>query len=293
MPVRSFRPADAPAVSALVAASTRSEGDFVLNPMWESEAELVAEFERFGVDPADHVRVAEGAVGEPVGVSGFLREPGGTLAGLLCPVVSRAERGRGLGGELLRDCLRHGRELGIRLVSAGIGTRNRAGYALLTGQGFRPVSQHFLLRCDTAPKPGPPVHGLAFEPAGEADLEPMLRIYEACGFEPRTRESMAARMADGRHVHAVARNGDRVQAFVELETHWPNRVWVAFVGVEPRLRARGMGTALVAWALEREFEAGGRSALLVLSPANRTAYRAYEKAGFRRSRTFDVLQRTL
>ena len=82
-------------------------------------------------------------------------------------------------------------------------------------------------------------------------------------------------------------------AFTESETHWPRRVWVAYVGVAADLRDRGVGSNLVAWALARRFEAGAESALLMLSPANRTALRAYEKVGFRRSRLVDVLEKGL
>jgi ribosomal protein S18 acetylase RimI-like enzyme len=91
----------------------------------------------------------------------------------------------------------------------------------------------------------------------------------------------------------VARWRGEVQAFVELETHWPKRVWVAFVGVRPELRDRGVGSHLVAFALAHPFEAGAESALLLLSPSNRTAVRAYEKAGFRRHRVVDVLEKGL
>jgi predicted GNAT family acetyltransferase len=65
------------------------------------------------------------------------------------------------------------------------------------------------------------------------------------------------------------------------------------VGVSPALRDHGLGTALTAWALAERFDAGASSALLVLSPSNRTALRAYEKVGFRLHRVFDVLERWL
>ena len=97
-------------------------------------------------------------------------------------------------------------------------------------------------------------------------------------------------LSDERHAHAVARHEGRVVAFVELETHWPRRVWVSYVGVAPELRDRGLGSALVAWLLERQFETGAHSGLLMLSPANRAAVRAYEKVGFRRYRLIDVLE---
>jgi ribosomal protein S18 acetylase RimI-like enzyme len=295
MPVRTFQAEDADAVATLSADCLRGETDFVLNPLWETPAELFAEFQRHGIDVTEHLLVAEAGDGQVVGMSGFLRRPGAGMAGLVAPIVSDQERGKGLGGELLRATLAHGAEkLGIRFVVAGIGTRNRAGYSLLTALGFRPVRQHFLMRCDEPPgNPRPPVDGLAFEPAKAADSAELLALYHACGFDERAPEAMDAMLEDGRHFHAVARQDGRIVAFAEIETHWPRRVWVAFVGVDPGFRAKGVGSSLVAWALRQQWNAGAESALLLLSPANRTAYRAYEKVGFRRHRTFDVLERAL
>ena len=104
---------------------------------------------------------------------------------------------------------------------------------------------------------------------------------------------MRALLEDSRHEHAVARAGGDVVAFVEIETHWPKRPWVAFVGVEKSRRDRGLGSALVAWLLARRFSAGAVAGLLALSPANRNALRAYEKVGFRRFRLIDALEKRL
>jgi ribosomal protein S18 acetylase RimI-like enzyme len=79
----------------------------VLNPLWESAEELDAEFARFGIRPEEHVLVAdEGDEGEVQGMVGFLRRPGDSSAGMLCPIVRRKDRGRGIGGELLRAAQR-------------------------------------------------------------------------------------------------------------------------------------------------------------------------------------------
>lgn len=294
MTIRPFRAGDALELAELASACARTETDFVLNPMWETSEEVLGDFARQPIDPTEHLLVA--ADGEALlGVAGFLRRPGSELAGLVCPVVTRRERGRGLGGELLRAALAHGRdELGITLVAAGIGARNHAGYALLAGAGFRPVRQHVLMRCDEQPKPTPaPVEGLEFEPAKPADAAAIHQIYESCGFEPRTADTTRAMIGGRLHAHAVARQSGRVVAFVELETHWSHRPWVAYVGVTRSLRDRGVGSGLVGWALAREFSAGATAALLMLSPANRTAFRAYEKVGFRRHRMIDVLETRL
>ncbi len=293
MAIRPFRRADAKALADLSASCARTESDFVLNPLFETEAELFAEFERHGTSPETHVLVAETG-GDVLGLTGFLRRPPASAAGMLCPIVAKAERGKGVGGELLRAALGLGVGLGIKLVTAAVGTRNRAGYALLTSFGFRPVRQHFLMRCDQTPKlEKSPVRGLELADAQPGDAETILALYHACGFDARSVEGMRATMSDGRHVHAVARLGGRVAAFAELETHWPERIWVSFVGVESELRAKGVGSALVAWAVARQLEGRTRSALLLLSPANRTALRAYEKVGFRRHRVVDVLEKGL
>jgi len=290
--IRPFHKDDAVALAELSAYCGRGETDFVLNPYWETQDELFAEFDRFGISPEEHLLVADAGDGEVQGLIGFLRLPGASQAGLCCPIVTRHARGKGIGGELLRAVRQLGREkLGIRLVAAGIGTRNRAGYSLLTSLGFRPVRQHFLMRCDTRPEiRAPGLEGVELEPAADADADAILEIYAACGFERRTPEEMRGVLSDGRHSHAVARQGSRVIAFCELETHWPRRVWVSYVGVEPALRDHGLGTSLVAWSLAQQFDKGADTALLMLSPANRTAYRAYEKGGFRRYRLVDVLQ---
>jgi len=289
--IRAFEKRDAPALAELSAYCGRGESDFVLNPYWETAEELFAEFDRFGITPEEHLLVADAGDGEVLGLVGFLRHPGGREAGLFAPIVPRRSRGKGIGGELLRAMRKRGAELGIRLATAGIGTRNRAGYSLLTSLGFRPVRQHFLMRCDVKPEvPTPNIEGLDLEPATEADAAGILSIYAACGFERRSPEAMREVLSDGRHAHSVARHGSRIVGFCEIEAHWPRRVWISYVGVDPELRDRGLGTALVSWSLARQFEAGASTAMLLLSPANRTALRAYQKGGFRRHRLVDVLE---
>ena len=295
MTIRAFRAKDAGALVAVAKSCARGETDFVLVPLWESERDLFAEFERHGVAPEEHLLVGEAGDGTVIGCAGFVRRPRASAAGLVCPIVARDSRGQGMGGELLRAALTLGSDrLGVKLVSAAIGVRNRGGYSLLTALGFRAARQHFLMRLEEPPVAvRMPIEGLGLELAEEADTDAVLAIYSACGFEARTPESMRAILGDGRHAHAVARHGGKVVAFAEIETHWPERPWVAYVGVDSMLQNRGVGSALVAWALARQFEAGARSALLLLSPGNRPALQAYEKVGFHRHRLVDVLEKGL
>jgi ribosomal protein S18 acetylase RimI-like enzyme len=294
MPIRAFRRQDAAALAELSAGCLKGETDFVLCPLWESEDDLFAEFDRFAVAPEEHLLVAEDAGGRPAGLVGFLRRPGSREATLVSPVVARDLRGKGLGGDLLRAALELGAKLGVEQASAAVGTRNRSGYALLTGLGFQPQRQHFMMRCEERPALVVlPVEGLTVEAAKPADAAALLELYAASGFEPRTPARMEEVLADGIHQHALARRGDQVVAFCEIETHWPRRVWVAYVGVAAPLRNRGVGSAVVAWALQRQFDGGCQAALQLLSPANRPAVRAYQKVGFHLHRTLDVLERKL
>jgi ribosomal protein S18 acetylase RimI-like enzyme len=294
VPIRPFTPDDARAIVPIARSCARGESDFVLVPLWESERDLFAEYERHGVAPETHLLVAEAGDGTVIGCAGFVRRPDAGAAGLVCPIVAREARGHGTGGELLRAALARGSGLGIKVASAAIGVRNRAGYALLTAVGFRPARQHYLMRLDDAPVAvRMPIEGLAFDAAKPEDAEAILALYTACGFEARGLAAMRALLTDGRHAHAVARHGERVVAFAEIETHWRERPWVAFVGVDAMLQNRGVGSALVSWALARQFEAGAQSALLLLSPGNRPALQAYEKVGFHRHRLVDVLEKGL
>ena len=293
MEIRPFRPEDAPLLARVASNYARGETDFVLNPLWSSEEEMLAEFSRHGIDPAEHVLVATLEDGTVIGMSGFLRFGNDNAAALLLPIVVREERGNGVGGRLLRAALELGPRLGIKLATAALGSRNRSGQSLLTAYGFRPVRQHFFMQCDAPPKEGAPPEGAALEAATPEDIEPMLALYTEAGFPPRTPEAMRAAFEDGKHEHAVARGEDGLLAFVELETHWPTRVWVSYVGVRPAACERGLGSALVGWALRRRFEAKPGTAMLMLSPANRAAVRAYEKVGFGRFRLVDVLERPL
>ena len=294
MPIRPYRPDDARALAELSRHCARGETDFVLNPYWESEGELAAEFERFGISPEEHLLVADaGNDGQVQGLVGFLRNPGERDAGMFCPIVAQDERGRGVGGELLRAALQLGKKLGLETVTAGIGTRNRGGFSLLTSHGFRPVRQTWLMKCERRPEvpEGGLASGLTLEQAAAEDAADILELYLACEFPARHEAAMQSALGDGRHAHAVARHDGKLVGFVELETHWPERPWVAFVGVVPELRDRGVGSLLVAHALARAFDDGARSGQLMLSPANRSALRTYEKVGFKRFRLVDVLER--
>ena len=92
MTIRAFRPEDASALVAVAKSCARGETDFVLVPLWESERDLFAEFERHGVDPEEHLLVAEAGDGTVVGCAGFVRRPDGQRPPASCARSSHATR---------------------------------------------------------------------------------------------------------------------------------------------------------------------------------------------------------
>jgi ribosomal protein S18 acetylase RimI-like enzyme len=293
--LRPFRAGDAPALARLASAYARGETDFVLHPLWETEGELHAEFDRHGIAPEDHLIVADAGEDRVLGMAGVLRFPGETGAAVIAPVVERGERGKGAGGELLRAALEIAKREGVKLASAAVGSRNRSGYSLLAAYGFRPVRQHFFMRTtagELAPA-GKLPEDVTLDAARQDDASAIHALYGDANFPPRGLEATRSALADGRHAHAVARRSGSVVGFVELDAHWPARPFVSFVGVDRSLRDRGVGTGLVRFALDRAFAGGAKSAHLLLSPANRAALRAYEKVGFKRHRMVDVLEKGL
>jgi len=266
--IRPYEARDSADVAAISATCARSEADFALNPLWETESELASEFARRGIDAASHLWVADAGDGEVLGFAGFLRDPGSAEAGLVCPVVVRGGRRRGIGGELLRATLEAGRDaLGIRYTTAGIGTRNRAGYSLLSSHGFRPVRQHFLMRCTRRPAIATPPAGLAFERAVDDDLDAVRTLYHACGFAKRSPEAMTATFGDGRHAHPGARDAYR---------------WTPESGVYVRdeFRGRGIGRRLYERLIAVLRVQGFRSVVAGITLPNDVSVRLHERLGF-------------
>ena len=200
---------------------------------------------------------------------------------MLCPIVRRKDRGRG------------DRR---RAPARGAAARRRPARHRARDRGHRHAQPRGLFAAHEPrlPARAPGVRDEVRARAGRArgadrrprdrdraaaGREAILELYLACGFESRSEERMREVLGDGRHAHAVARAGGELAAFVELETHWPKRPWVAFAGVDKERRDRGLGSALVAWLLARQFAAGAKAA-----PARALARQPHRAARVREGR---------
>ena len=228
MPIRAFRAQDAEALVALSMQCARGEADFVLNPLWESADELFAEFaalrDRSGRAPArGGRRRRRGArAGRASCASPAHRPP--ACSARSCGATSAAAASAA--SSCARRCAHGAKKLGIQLAAAGIGTRNRA--RLFAAHEPRlpsraPAFPDALRRRARHLRRAAVAGSRASDVAPPGDAGAILELYAACGFEPR---SLAAHAGGARRrpprARRRARDG-RVVAFVELETHWPQR----------------------------------------------------------------------
>ncbi len=79
--IRTFQKEDAAELVRLSAACARGATGFVVNSFWETEDELFAEFDRFDIDPRQHLLVWKTDTGKPGGLVGFVRQPDSPTAG--------------------------------------------------------------------------------------------------------------------------------------------------------------------------------------------------------------------
>ena len=110
-------------------------------------------------------------------------------------------------------------------------------------------------------------------------------------------ERLAEYVFDQPHVVLIARDGERSVGFLLLLDSLPDEVtmapqgFVAYMAVEPDVRRRGVGRALIE-AAEREARERGLPHLsLMVTEGNAEAVGLYEKAGFQTERR--LLTKTL
>lgn len=119
----------------------------------------------------------------------------------------------------------------------------------------------------------------------EVDAE----TFDECPYTP---SELVDRLASPEHWTALAVDGPQVVGFVscfETQSLAGHRWEVDELAVRPTYQGRGLGTRLVAAAIERGGELGLPQARAVVAEANAASQRAFEKAAFRVERTGALL----
>lgn len=150
-----------------------------------------------------------------------------------------------------------------------------------------------------------PPGGYDWRPATWEDLEAVVRLFKACdradaGVEDPTREHLEEQWRrpsfDLGHDSTVALDeGGSIVAYGEVSGLNPELSFDAHGRVDPAHRARGLGAALVAWALERAADRTPTPPKLysAISDSDLAGRDLLERNGFAYARTFRHMERDL
>lgn len=199
--------------------------------------------------------------------------------------VDPGARRRGLGSRLL-DLARR-QDADPTTLQCNCNRSWRPGTAFLEAHGFRAVRRERLMRREGGPPAAADVEGIAVRPFGRPGDEAVWSALHDRGyrnapdFVPLSVEDAAAwRDGSGFRLLFAERLGTAV-GFCHWTQPADGKARIESLVVDPELRGRGIGWALLATALRELAEAGHAPVGLGVRDDNAPAIRLYERLGFR------------
>jgi mycothiol synthase len=276
--VRPFTDDDAPAIAALLNAEEeyfygrpgRVTGADILMFLeygkeawvWEEDGRLVAS-------------VVLGVHGDAANVRGFV-----------------ADKGRGIGTEILDRVETFARAEGVTKILTGAAEPNAEARALFEAQGYREVRRFYEMAIELTEEPTAPVvpDGLVVDELRDDEYE---EFYEALDeafaehweWHPEPYEEWLERR-QGQHrdehgpVWFVVRDGDELAAVTRNDADVAGGGYVGAIGVRPAWRGRGLGKALLQQTFAEFWRRGTTRVTLGVDAQNATgAVALYERVG--------------
>ena len=295
MRLRAPVPNDAEAVLAvLVARDMVDQGapDYTLQDLHD-------EWRGSDVDLVRDAVVVESDDGAVVGYA-IIRSPG-TLA-----AVSPEHEGRGIGSRLLAWAEQRDRERGRDRHRQWIAAGNVRASNLLQGAGYAKARSYWRMSrwLEDLPAGVAAPAGVRLRPVDlSADARALHALdvlsftgnpdYEPDSFEAFYNEHLRAHDFDA-ELSCVAEQGEKMVGFL-LARRWSaeSAGFVDVLGVDPGVRGRGLGTALLLDAFSRFAAAGLREAQLGVASDNPRALRLYERVGMTTRHRADVYERPI
>ena len=293
MKVRPPTPADAESVAALIDAYGAAHGV----PADETADDLRREWRDLDLER-----------------DAWLLELDGRLAGYACVYgrggelvstdgyVDPAQRGRGIGAEILRLAEARARDRGAGRLHNATLHADEAGRALFEANGYAFVRAFLRMAIDlTEPPPEPVVpDGLRLLPFDRADeLAVHAAVEEAFQdhweHEPRDYESWARRRADSdRTLWWAVKDGDEIAGVWVHDRRRVGSGWIGPVATRRPGRGRGGAQALLLASLGEFYRRGERTVALGVDATNPTgAVRVYERVGMHTVWRADVYEKHL
>jgi ribosomal protein S18 acetylase RimI-like enzyme len=127
-----------------------------------------------------------------------------------------------------------------------------------------------------------PVAALAIADIRDADVAPVIALWQACGLtrpwnDPLSDIALARRGPNSTVL--IGREGDAIVA-TAMVGHDGHRGWVYYVGADPKLRGKGYGRAIMNAAEDWLRAAGIAKLQLLVRPENSGVAAFYQSIGF-------------
>lgn len=231
--------------------------------------------------------------GRLAGYADFEERPGGRL--MADGYVDPAQRGRGVGSELLR--LTEARaderlaELDGRVYLQNATTA--AAEALFSPRGYQPIRRFRRMAIDLDATPAVPrIDGVTLRPLSADDSRAVHEAMEEAfadhwehrrrTFEEYAQRTFAREDYDPTLCVLAEADGELAGASLNWWKDVGDAGWIGVVGVRPAFRGRGIGAALVQWTFSEFFRRGERRVALGVDAQNESgATRLYERLGMR------------
>ena len=203
-----------------------------------------------------------------------------------------ADKGRGLGTEILERGEAFARTEGVKKILAGAPEPDAAARALFEARGYREVRRFYEMAIELTEEPSEPVlpPGLVVDELHDAEYEAFYETLneafaEHWEWHPQPYEEwLELRQGQHRDEHGpvwfVVRDGDELAAVTRNYASVAGGGYVGAIGVRPPWRGRGLGKALLQRTFAEFWRRGTTRVTLDVDSQNETgAVRLYERVG--------------
>jgi len=203
-----------------------------------------------------------------------------------------ADKGRGLGTEIVERGEAFARAEGTKKIQTGAPEPDAAARTLFESRGYREVRRFYEMAIELTEEPSPPAlpAGLVLDELRDGEYEAFYEVLNEAFAEhwewhpDPFDEWLERRQGQHRDEHGpiwfVVRNGDELAAVTRNDASVAGGGYVGAIGVRPAWRGKGLGKALLLRTFAEFWRRGTTRVTLDVDSQNETgAVRLYERVG--------------